>query len=469
MATEDRDKQFENALARHLSNISPDSVCPDAAEVLAAYHECALSPEEMAHWKNHISTCLRCQKTLALVEQTESLPAEDWQHQKVLVPFEELSSLGGAFGTSEETPPNLNLRSVPVASAAPRKAAMPRRPLRWILPLGALAAAVIVWIGVVDMHTKREMGSAEIAVNRAPIANLSPNNVPAQPAPQKATGDSTGGRPNPPSKTATGSASPRIAARQNSQPPMSADQLASTENLSMDKERGRSSGASGASAASRSPSSVAGSVSRFEANGRAVAGAHTAVPAATAAPAAPKPNPSPNPNSPVAINKDAKKTEVPSAAETAEMQTYSAGTALSQVQVTELHKALNLVQLAQANNHYIVAPGEKHGWLLGDAGKIEGTADRGKTWKTQNSGVTADLTGGSATSDKVCWIAGKAGTILLTTDGGKHWTLISSPITGDLGGVHATDATHASIWDVPNRQSYETNDGGVTWSRIANE
>jgi photosystem II stability/assembly factor-like uncharacterized protein len=151
------------------------------------------------------------------------------------------------------------------------------------------------------------------------------------------------------------------------------------------------------------------------------------------------------------------------------MQTYSAGTALSQVQVTELHKALNLVQLAQANNHYIVAPGEKHGWLLGDAGKIEGTADRGKTWKTQNSGVTADLTGGSATSDKVCWIAGKAGTILLTTDGGKHWTLISSPITGDLGGVHATDATHASIWDVPNRQSYETNDGGVTWSRIANE
>jgi len=131
--------------------------------------------------------------------------------------------------------------------------------------------------------------------------------------------------------------------------------------------------------------------------------------------------------------------------------------------------AANLLEVAAADRRYIVAPGEKYAWRVGDAGKIERSTDRGKSWKPQKSGVTADLTAGSATSDKICWVVGKAGTILLSTDGGKHWRQISSPITGDLGGVHATDAMHASIWDVPNRSSFETSDGGGTWKPIANE
>jgi len=59
--------------------------------------------------------------------------------------------------------------------------------------------------------------------------------------------------------------------------------------------------------------------------------------------------------------------------------------------------------------------------------------------------------------------------LLRTTDGGKRWKLLSSPIGGDLGGVHATDAMHATIWDVPNRKSFETSDGGETWKPTANE
>jgi hypothetical protein len=38
-----------------------------------------------------------------------------------------------------------------------------------------------------------------------------------------------------------------------------------------------------------------------------------------------------------------------------------------------------------------------------------------------------------------------------------------------LGGIHATDALHASVWDVANRTSYQTSDGGEAWSRAANE
>jgi len=117
----------------------------------------------------------------------------------------------------------------------------------------------------------------------------------------------------------------------------------------------------------------------------------------------------------------------------------------------------------------IVAPGQKHVWRVGEGGSISRSTDGGKTWQRQTSGVSVDLASGSATSDKTAWVAGKSGTLLLTTDGGKHWKRIATPITGDLGGVHALDARHASIWDVPNRRSFETSDGGNTWMPSANE
>ena len=128
-----------------------------------------------------------------------------------------------------------------------------------------------------------------------------------------------------------------------------------------------------------------------------------------------------------------------------------------------------LIQIAAANPRYIVAPDQEMVWRVGEAGKIERSTDRGKTWKPQRSGVSVDLRAGSATSARVCWLIGKAGTILLTIDGGKNWKQVGSPIPEDLGGIHAIDAQHASIWDVPNRRSFETDDGGTTWKRTANE
>ncbi len=82
MPSDDRDQQFDRALARHLRSASPDAACPDA-EILAAYHERSLSLEEMAHWKAHIVSCSRCQETLALLEQTDSVAANDWEKGEV--------------------------------------------------------------------------------------------------------------------------------------------------------------------------------------------------------------------------------------------------------------------------------------------------------------------------------------------------------------------------------------------------
>jgi len=64
MAPEDRDRNFDKAMTRHLRSVAASSdsakqaegtrslsgACPDA-ETLAAYHERALLPEELNSWK----------------------------------------------------------------------------------------------------------------------------------------------------------------------------------------------------------------------------------------------------------------------------------------------------------------------------------------------------------------------------------------------------------------------------------
>ena len=57
MPRDDREQNFDKALARHLglSSAAQGSDCLDA-ETLAAYHERLLDPEEMAHRKTHVDS-----------------------------------------------------------------------------------------------------------------------------------------------------------------------------------------------------------------------------------------------------------------------------------------------------------------------------------------------------------------------------------------------------------------------------
>jgi hypothetical protein len=103
-------------------------------------------------------------------------------------------------------------------------------------------------------------------------------------------------------------------------------------------------------------------------------------------------------------------------------------------------------------------------WRVWPGGKIEYSFNNNHTWETQKSGVTTDLTGGSAPSAKVCWVVGKAGTILLTTDRGKHWKQVVSPTKEDLAGAFGEDGKRASVWTASHKQSFATNDGGLTWA-----
>lgn len=100
-------------------------------------------------------------------------------------------------------------------------------------------------------------------------------------------------------------------------------------------------------------------------------------------------------------------------------------------------------------------------WRYGPGGVIERSTDRGQTWERQQSGVTATLVDGSATTDRVCWIVGERGVVLRTVDG-RTWQRLPSPTAVDLVSVHAWGEASATI-TAADRSEFETMDGGRSW------
>jgi len=461
MPSDDREKQFERALTRHLRGASPDASCPDP-EILAAYHERTLSLDEMAHWKVHVAACSRCQETLALLEETDSVATNqraDENVPSVLRPLVARAMHEEIF--DEASGPGEPAESVPLALASKASAASPvtRRhaPWRLFVPVGAIAAGLLVWVAV---HEKRRgpEGNAtniQVAENRptaAPSASL-----PAETRDSKRLDELA--------------PSPLAAA------PKTSKEFASKEKK--DAAPARTPSAIGF-AGSRGEPAVVEERSKTEADAFA---AQKAMPA----PAPPEPSASVTNQNLVVENSPAAPQFAPAGVtggaiaarrsesaqqsdlEQKQTSTTEAGAARQYRAKPSSTLTAVLSKDSTADRNLIPTPDKTHTWRVGIGGKIEYTRDGGKSWELQVSNVSADLTAGSAPSQSVCWVAGKAGTVLLTTDGGKNWKRIATPIPDDLGGVHAVDAQHATIWDVPDRLSFETTDGGATWTRIANE
>jgi hypothetical protein len=448
MPTDDRDRQLDRALARRLSD-SRDAACPDA-EILAAYHERTLSLEEMAEWKEHIASCSRCQEALALVEESEKALAEDGQELEVedYLGAAEPSTLPEAQAALPLGSRSLRLgRATPQAADARMPATRgPRLNWRWVAPVGAIAAAVIVWIGVRDIEVanKAAKQSVQIAENRTvPPAAVSPSLVAprAEVAPRPTNRNPAATVREQPKEEQAAGGVPQVLRQ--------SEQERSLERQDRDLEAAKP----GVNAS------------------RAIAAQREAK-KSRAAEAAPAPSP-PVPNG-LAANEPAASDKLervpPLATQSAEVTAAAPTLKTSQSDLQMMARdSKDLMRLGAEDHRVIVAPGQKHVWRVGEGGSITRTTDGGKTWKKQTSGVTVDLTSGSATSDKVAWVAGRSGTLLLTTDGGKHWKQIATPITGDLGGVHALDQAHASIWDLSNRKSFLTSDGGESWTPAANQ
>jgi len=462
MAFDDRDPKFERALAQHLRGGAAQATCPDA-ETLAAYHERNLSIDEMARWKEHISACEACQEALALVETTENQLAENWEERPV--PVLESSSM-------------LRAQAASAATRTPQPAASPiailrRRPalLRWAIPLGAVAAGVLVSIGIYEQRAPKVTHYSDTVVARreapttpAPMLDQPQSKVQA-PSESKDEELATAGRSVQKKEKAIFAApTPRPAVRIGS----GAGAGLGNANSEYDAAENRKAAPPPAPAPDISASFSAGAGTGISQN----------APIGAAVPRPAPPTASMNYGAGVggaAGREKARadlKTVPPSASQSVTVQSEALplnGRADTDSLMLKQGVSNELAESVGSLNGVILTPDNRVFWKLQPAGTVQLTTDGGKDWKTLETGASEGLTAGSAPSSKVCWIAGKAGALVLTEDRGKHWTKISTPIAGDLGGVHAADAKHASIWDASRHTSYETSDGGSTWKQPTNQ
>jgi hypothetical protein len=125
MPRDDREQNFDKALARHLgsSSAAQGNDCLDA-EILAAYHERLLDPDEMAQRKAHIASCERCQEILAQLEATDSILVEadrDLMLDQIVLEIPESETAAAAA----ETAPRLEAHPQPKLESKPEEAVLP--------------------------------------------------------------------------------------------------------------------------------------------------------------------------------------------------------------------------------------------------------------------------------------------------------------------------------------------------------
>lgn len=116
------------------------------------------------------------------------------------------------------------------------------------------------------------------------------------------------------------------------------------------------------------------------------------------------------------------------------------------------------------NVHGIAYVDPQHMWISGNYGVICFSADGGKTWEKQQSGIKDALLGSIwFVSQSEGWAAGVGGAMLHTTDGGKTWALQQSGTEKDLLDLFFLDSQHG--WAVGELGTFiRTNDGGKTWA-----
>ena len=467
MASDERDRIFDRALARHLrsggssqdTSSSPSrnpgrgNECPDP-ETLAVYHERSLLPEEMNSWKEHIVGCSNCQTILSHLQATDEIPLQTDEEAKVLARAEIARDAAASSHSRPAVPAILPKQS--------RRARLLRGARwQWLAPAGALAASLLVWIA---LHEKQplappNLNQVQIAAKQAPPPPVSrpahetspPSNA-GRVKPQSAANEFANVRP----RSATG------AAKTDSKQEHLAHALPSRPLIDKERELRKDGGHPGSVDLLRAQEQLDRDAKTAE-NARQE---NAEVQLQTQASNTQLQNQS-NANAPKAPgpatlgHMEAKKMKAVSAAPAAPSSRPGVASGIA----SSYNDSLQVAR-AFSNPAMISPPGSNVVWRVGRSGLIEFSKDAGASWSRQVSGVLVDLLTGSAPSDQVCWIVGRPGAILLTIDGGAHWKVLQSPLAEDLGGVRASDALHATIWNARSTKSFQTSDGGLTWFPI---
>jgi hypothetical protein len=435
-SSDDRDRNFETALARHFrAGAQPETtpaspLCADI-EALAAYHEGGLSPEQQVLWKTHIEGCAHCQGILAQLAATDAIPID--------------------VADKSEKQKTAGLPTV----------LKPRRPTlwRWAAPAGAIAAVLLVWITV---RENKPLQVSEVSSRKE--ASSVPQIAPPKPAePESKTPTANEQQLVAPKPSASAGAAGVL---QKKREPNRAAEISAVPSIPAPASRQRTAENSVNLYATAPPQSEVGDRTDAAAKDLKEKAPGLLPPAAAPAPAPPDASQASAVSETVEVE----------AAPAVSLQAANSATGSSSDRIALQKQELPvlgrnnqaLVLLTKGGGGVIIAaPQGSVEWRIGAAGLVEQSSDAGATWTLQSTGVAADLLAGSAISDKVCWVVGRAGTILRTTDGGAHWSKLPPPIIDDFASVFAVNARQATV--SPANGTYQTKDGGATWKKLAPE
>src|SRR3977135_1158407 len=161
---ESRDHRREEALARRMGDALDRldhrgaGECPDA-ELIAAYHEKSLQPDEIARWEGHFAICGRCRKILTVLAATSEEPLAD----------KEVAHLGELIAAT---------RTPAAAPTRPPEITRPNRlawRTRWLAPALGVAAVLAVWVAMRPPWRTAEQSPSGTLIAQAPKSEPPPN------------------------------------------------------------------------------------------------------------------------------------------------------------------------------------------------------------------------------------------------------------------------------------------------------
>jgi hypothetical protein len=296
-----------------------------------------------------------------------------------------------------------------------------RRPaIAWLTPLTVAATAVAIWINVAD-----RAGVAPVQPARDDVQALASAPIETPPAPARAAPE-----------------------------PRSFSESAAARSPESGPVRGRETMVDSAKAPPVPPR-ARGNAS----DARQVEPPPPASAPAPAALAAPQPPPAVTEPSPAQV---AQTGAAQPSARSADSNTSAAGAAEPVRPSALLESVVVARQAPSLPDTTIVSSNGMSQWRIGPGSEVQHSADGGKTWRTQATGMNVTPVAGSSPSPSVCWLVGPGGVVSITTDEGRSWRRVPFPIDADLVFVRATDARTASVATSDGR-TFVTSDGGRNW------
>jgi len=419
MAAHEGDRAMPELLRRSLrADAAAPGVCP-GADILAAYYERSLGPDEAAGCEHHVSQCGRCREQLAAMARAEAPPL-----------------------------------------AEPRRAWL--LDWRWLVPAVTALLILTVW-GMRGPASKfaghRSANEPLVALSRSEQSAEQTVPQPQASAPASAPASRQGAASESHPRREMAQPSPQLQSATRAVPP--AAQKNSAGNLTLNDSAAESSLKMTAQQATVQADRLA------EAGAAAAPEEKKTVPAGFApVPAQPVPAAQPS-TPPFSTSQSATATgEVP-----VFNKNYSNIVGLSTAKqsastIPNKSGAANEKALAQSTEQksaqiFIRTPDPMVLWRIAGAGFVERSQDGGATWNGQLPEMNAHFTAGEAPSAKALWLVGENGIILVTKDA-AHWKKVPPPIPADFVSVDAQSASSATV-TAASGQKFSTSNGGKKW------